>query len=80
MVTVVHINIAYVLSAKGLDFMLNILTKIVSGLITERKETSADGKLDLGKCDGEAGSTAAHIKGPFCVSHSLGAGKQPPMC
>lgn len=76
MVTVVRINIAYVLSAKGLDFMLNILTKIVSGLITERKETLAAGELDLGKCDGEA----AHIKGPFCVSHSLGAGKQPPMC
>lgn len=35
MVTVVHINIAYLLFAEGLDFMLSILTKIVNDLITE---------------------------------------------
>lgn len=73
----VHINITYVLFAEGLDFVLNILIKIVNYLIMEREESLADGKHDLGKYDTEANSTAAHTDHSLCVSHSLGAGKQP---
>lgn len=44
-VTVVHINTAYVSFAKGLDFMSNILTKIVNDLIMEREETLVGDRL-----------------------------------